>query len=136
MKLVLSHPTGNANVRAAACGLNQAGMLCEFITSIASFPESMLDRLGAIGPLSEIRRRRFDQSLRLVTQTWPWIEAGRLIASKAGFTRLTRHETGPLCIDAVYKNIDRHVASGLKRSVTRGAKAVYAYEDGAQFTFG
>jgi hypothetical protein len=56
--IILSHPIGNQNVKAAALGLNDAGLLLTFMTSIASFPGSLLDRLGAIGPLSEIRRRR------------------------------------------------------------------------------
>ena len=59
-KLVFSHPTGNANVRAAAAGLAQAGQLAAFHTAIATFPGQLLDRLGAAGPLAELRRRRFE----------------------------------------------------------------------------
>jgi hypothetical protein len=51
MSIVLSHPTGNANVRAAANGFFEANLLAEFHTAVASFPGSMLDNLGAIGPL-------------------------------------------------------------------------------------
>jgi glycosyltransferase involved in cell wall biosynthesis len=133
--IILSHPIGNQNVKAAALGLNDAGLLLTFMTSIASFPGSLLDRLGAIGPLSEIRRRRFDSSLRPVTQTFPLLEVSRLIALKAGFTRLTKHEDGAFSIDKVLKNFDRHVANCLRNSKKQGGSAVYAYEDAAQFSF-
>ncbi|WP_026463746.1 glycosyltransferase family 4 protein [Adhaeribacter aquaticus] len=135
MKLIFTHPTGNANVRAAACGLNEAGLLQEFRTSIASFPGSILDSLGSLGPLSEIRRRGFDASLKEKTRSWPWLEAGRLIASKAGFANLIKHETGPLSVDKVYQNFDYKTASDLKSSKKKGINAVYAYEDGAYQTF-
>lgn len=132
MKLILSHPTGNANVRQAACGLLAANLLGEFHTSIASFPNNILDRIS-IGPLSEIRRRRFDSALEPFTRTWPWVEAGRLVASKVGFNKLTVHEKGSFCIDSVYKSLDKRVASRLKHAIK--FDAVYSYEDGAAITF-
>lgn len=135
MKLIFSHPTGNANVRAAAYGLVDANLLFEFQTTIASFSGSMLDRLGAIGPLAEIRRRRFDPALKPVTRIWPWFEVGRQIASKAGLTKLTRHENGLFCVDTVYQSLDKRVASRLKYASRRGASAIYAYEDGAASSF-
>src|SRR3712207_8303199 len=106
MKLILSHPTGNANVRAAASGLLEANLLWEFHTAIASFSGSILDNLGAFSPFSEIRRRRFDPVLKPVTRTWPWFEIGRLAATKIGFNKLIKHEKGLLSIDAVYRNLD------------------------------
>ena len=134
-KLVLSHPTGNANVRAAAAGLAQAGQLAAFHTAIAAFPGSLLDRLAAARPLAELRRRSFGAELAPLTHTWPWREAGRLLADRAGWTALVRPETGPFCVDAVYHSLDRRVASGLARAARRGASGVYAYEDGAADAF-
>jgi glycosyltransferase involved in cell wall biosynthesis len=135
LKVILSHPTGNANVRAAACGFREADLLAQFHTSIACFPGCLLDRLGSLGAFSVIRRRRFDLSLRSVTQTSPWREAGRLTASKVGFTKLSKHERGPFCIDAVYQSLDRKVALKIKQLSKDEAGAVYAYEDGAAFSF-
>lgn len=135
MGIILSHPTGNANLRAAASGMKEAGQLLRFHTTIASFPMSILDTLGAFRPLSEIRRRRFDINIKNETFIWPWIELGRLIASKTGLSHLNQHEAGLFCIDAVYKNLDRHVASKLNRLQKKGATAVYSYEDGAKHTF-
>src|SRR3954463_6279894 len=104
--IIVSHPTGNANVRAALQGFASATFLTSFYTGIASFQGGMLDTLGGIGPLSEIRRRRFDKSIQLYTQTIPWLEAGRMLASKAGFSSLVKHETGVVSVDAVFRHQD------------------------------
>lgn len=132
--VIISHPTGNANVRAAVAGLADADILSEFHTAIASFPGSTLDRLGGIGPLSEIRRRAFELRLQPFTKTWPWFELGRLVAAKAGLKSLIRHEKGMFSVDAVYHNMDRRLTNRLQK-VARQVNAVYAYEDGAMFTF-
>ena len=136
MKLILSHPTGNANVREAAKGMKKAGILSVFYTAIAVFPGSVLYRLSTKEPLTELRRRLFDPTLECYTRTNPWSEMVRLVASKCGFDKLIRHETGKFCIDAVYQNIDKYVANKLalilkKKKIT----AVYAYEDGAEYSF-
>ena len=55
-----------------------------------------------------------------------------MTASRLRLDQLTTHETGPFCIDAVYRGIDRKVASRLRR---RDVGAVYCYEDGALETF-
>ncbi len=134
-KLVFSHPTGNANVRAAAAGLARNGQLAAFHTSIAAFPGSWLDRLGAIGQLAELRRRNFGAELAPFASTWPWREAGRLLASRAGLSKLTRPEQGLFSVDAVYQSLDRRVAASLGRAAQQGASGVYAYEDGAANAF-
>lgn len=134
-KLVFSHPTGNANVRAAAAGLEQSGQLAAFHTAIAAFPGSLLDRLGAAGPLAELRRRSFEVALAPLTHTWPWREAGRLLANRAGLAALTRPEVGPFSVDAVYQSLDRRVAGSLAGAARQGARGVYAYEDGAADAF-
>ncbi|AWM34215.1 glycosyltransferase family 4 protein [Hymenobacter nivis] len=134
-KLIFSHPTGNANVRAAAAGLEQSGQLAAFHTAIAAFPGSLLDRLGAAGPLAELRRRGFEAALAPLTHTWPWREAGRLLASRTGLASLTRPEVGPFSVDAVYQSLDRRVAGSLANAARQGATGVYAYEDGAAGAF-
>jgi len=42
--ILFSHPTGNANVRHAALGLNRAGLLGEFWTCINSSPAAHFHR--------------------------------------------------------------------------------------------
>jgi len=136
LKIVFSHPTGNANVRATASALEQANLLFRFNTTIACFPGSFLDYISSVKPFSDIKRRQFDVSLKPFTQLTPWYEVGRLISSKAGFTKLTKHERGIFCIDSVYRNLDKAVARTLKQALKKGAKAVYAYEDAAAASFG
>jgi glycosyltransferase involved in cell wall biosynthesis len=135
MKLILSHPTANANVRATASALLEANLLSDFYTSVASFPGTLLDRLGSLSLFSEIRRRRFNPNLRPFTRVAPWREVGRILSSKVGFTTLNRHESGYFCLDAVYQNIDKKVAANLKNATSRGVKAVYNYEDGSLLSF-
>lgn len=132
--VLYSHPTGNANVRAAVLGLHNAGILNEFHTSVATFPNSFLDYLSKLGPLSEFRRRSFHADLQAVTKMHPFHELGRFASSKAGLHTLIKHETGYFSIDSVYRNLDRAVSKRL-RSYSERLKGVYSYEDGAFFTF-
>lgn len=135
MKILMSHPTGNANVRAAAGGFSKADILAEFNTTIATFPGSILNKLSGFGPLSELRRRSFDPVLEHVTKIFPWREVGRIAASKAGIQRLTKHEAGIFSIDAVYQSMDRRVMKRILQANKRCITAVYAYEDGALQSF-
>jgi glycosyltransferase involved in cell wall biosynthesis len=133
MKIILSHPTGNANVRAALKGIHDTKMLATFYTSIACFSDSFLDKLAKLPPFAEIKRRKFDSYLQTFTTMFVFREIGRLIASKLKINVLTSHETGFFCIDAVYKFIDVKVSKTLKKY--KKLDAVYAYEDGALNSF-
>jgi glycosyltransferase involved in cell wall biosynthesis len=135
MGIILSHPTGNSFVRAAAKGMMDSHVLDQFYTAIASFPGTAIDKLGGLSSLQEIRRRRFDQRLQSITTTSPLYEAGRLLSSKLRLTSLVEHEKGIFSVDSVYRNLDKKVASALKQSSHGKADAVYAYEDGAYYTF-
>ncbi|WP_420458901.1 glycosyltransferase family 4 protein [Neolewinella sp.] len=130
--ITVSHPTGNANVRAALRGLEAAGLLGQFHTAIATYPGNVYDGLSKLGPLRDFARRTFPSELATKTYTHPWKELGRLLAGKVGLQTLTRHETGALSVDAVYHSIDRRAAGSLARV---RPTAVYAYEDGAAQTF-
>lgn len=133
MKLVVTHPVGNQNVRAALKGFIDAGISTSFETTIATFPGGILNLLGSVKPFSVLNRRCFDRSVEKGASLWPWLEMGRLIAMRTGLQRLTRHEHGFFCVDAVYKSLDKHVAKKLDRS--RGNASVYGYEDGSLHTF-
>lgn len=133
MRVLISHPTGNSFFRAAAKGLADAGMLAGFSTTVASFPGNAFDKLSALGPFSEFKRRKYDAALQPYAKTWPLYELGRLASAKAGFKKLIRHETGLFSVDGVYQNLDKHIADSLNKQ--QGADAVYAYEDGALYTF-
>lgn len=135
MKLVITHPTGNQNVRAATLGLAEAGIASCFHTTIASFPGDRVDRLSDIKLFSILKRRSFEPEIKNITETWPWMEYGRLISSKAGLRKLIEHEHGPFSIEAVYRSLDRRVARTLRQLTARGVTGVYAYEDGAKYSF-
>lgn len=135
MKFILSHPTGNANVRAALKGLHSAGMLKQFHTTIASFPGSFLDKLSSVKIFDEIKRRNFDSSLKSVTCTHPMYEACRIIATKVGLHQLVQQESGIFSIDSVYRHLDKTVAKVLVKNQLKETKGVYAYEDGALSSF-
>ena len=135
MKVLVSHPTGNANVRAIAKGFAEAGNLHRFYTTIASFPDSAMDKLARLPGLAELKRRNFDTALQGHTRTYPWFELGRMISNKMGIKSLTAHESGVFCIDKVYHRLDKYVASQLPGLQKHGLTVVYAYEDGALETF-
>lgn len=135
MKVILSHPTANSNVRAVAIKLAEHNYLFRFYTSIAIFPDSFWTRLTNVSFLKELKRRTFNTSLKSFTYTSPWNEISRMAFSKLGFKVFTAHEVGLFSIDKVYKNLDHKVSKTLKKAKKDGITAVYAYEDGALETF-
>ncbi len=133
--ILLSHPTGNSNVRAAALGLLEKNILSGFRTSIATFPGDFLYRVGGLGPLAELRRRSFDIKLKAKTRMTPWKELGRIASLKSGLRKFVEHEKGIFCVDTVYQALDKKVARELGTAKKSGTKAVYSYEDGSLFSF-
>ena len=130
--LILSHPTGNANVRHAALGLFRAGLLKEFWTCINFQASPLLERVLPARLTRQLRRRSYPAELATTIHTRSFHEVIRLIAPKLGFPGLVTHETGRFSVDAVYRALDRAVAQRLTQAEFR---AVYAYEDGAEFSF-
>lgn len=129
--ILLSHPMGNEFVREALVALDQGGMLAEFWTAISWNPKSPVNRALPQSFRELFGRRSFPESVRLRTHTLPVREALRLLAGAAGF--YSRHETGALSVDAVFKELDKRVAQRLRKA--DNILAVYAYEDGAQESF-
>jgi starch synthase len=131
--LILSHPVGNANVRQAVRALNDVGLLSEFWTSVSWPPDHPFDKLLPRSVSRELNRRTFTHVRRDQVHCYPWLEAGRLLASRFGLPGLTRHEVGRFSVDAVYRGLDATVASRLQH--VKNIDAVYAYEDGALASF-
>ncbi len=132
-KIIIYHPTGNANVRGAANGFCKVGILHSFHTCIACFKDSLLYAL-AVGPLKEFRRREFNLFLQRYTHVYPFKELFRLMAPKLHRQHWLTHETGKFCIDEVYHDLDRKVGKYLVKKASE-INAVYAYEDEALETF-
>jgi glycosyltransferase involved in cell wall biosynthesis len=128
--ILLSHPTGNANVRAALVGLFEAGHLKEFHTTVASYPGNIWDVLSRIRTGYEFQRRKFDERLQNLTIQHPFRELGRMLASHFKLNRFLQHETGVFCIDSVYRTLDRMTSHRLHRR-PQAFTGVYTFEDGA-----
>jgi starch synthase len=134
--ILMSHPLGNANVRQAALALEEAGLLAEFWTGFHWVGGGMMERLLPGVVRRELARRSFPAPIRPRVRVSPARELGRLLASRlpgglGGW--LTRHETGPYSVDAVFRALDRRTARRLAH--LPGLRGVYAYEDGAAGTF-
>lgn len=134
MSIVISHPTGNRNVRAVIRGLEQAGMLAEFHTTLAADSTASWIKLLPIRFRNEWLRKTYPVSAEHL-HTHPALELARMVLSKLGMQYPLRHEKGWASVDAVYTNLDRIVAKRLPKSSTSEVNAVYAYEDGALSTF-
>lgn len=131
-KLILSHPSGNANTRGALDGFYKANILSAFVTSIAVFKKSWYYKLWDITLLSEFKKRTFSDFLYPLTKTFPFKEMGRQISIKVNAHSLTKHETGFFSFDSVCKYIDKKTSSVLDKIEV---DAVYCYEDIAIQTF-
>ncbi len=131
--ILLSHPTGNANVRHAALALAEAGLLDAFWTGVSWPAESVLNRWIPGQIRRELARRSLPALVRARTRHSPVREAGRMLASKLGWNYPVRHESGFFSIDAVNRALDRTVAHTVESQC--GIGAVYAYEDCAAATF-
>ncbi|MGI9115412.1 MAG: glycosyltransferase family 4 protein, partial [Chthoniobacterales bacterium] len=131
--IVLSHPTGNENVRQAALALAEANLLREFWTTLNWNPHSILDRKAPARLRETLRRRAYPEIVRSRTRALPLREAVRLLLGAANVSLFSRHERGALSIDAVSRALDRKVAAEIAR--TAKFTTVYGYEDCAAETF-
>lgn len=135
MKILVSHPTGNANVREAINAFSRHNILLEFHTTIATDSDSIWLKILPNSIKSELLRRSYPINGELI-RTFPYKEIGRLGFPKIGLKQMTRHELGKFSVDAVYHSIDQRVAKRiLKLKDSKKPNVVYAYEDGALETF-
>jgi glycosyltransferase involved in cell wall biosynthesis len=135
MKIVVTHPTGNRNLRAVISSFEEAGMLAGFNTTLAVDPDSFLVGLLPEKIKKEFIRRSYPVDFRHVN-TRPLLELSRNILPKIGFRGAAAHESGFASVDKVYEDLDKATAASLSKLVkTQQLTAVYAYEDGALETF-
>lgn len=135
MKILVSHPNGNRNVRAIISAFDAAGILAEFDTTIAVSPDALWLKLLPDSVRQELLRRAFPLDRDKIHGT-AMRELVRMIAPRLGINGLTRHESGWASVDAVYNDMDETVSKRLPNLVKKyELKAVYAYEDGALKTF-
>jgi hypothetical protein len=135
MSVIVSHPTGNPNVRAVLRGLEAHGLLSEFWTTIHLPGAIQLKQYLPDAFQRELDRRHFPEVSRGKICTRPQRELIRQIARRAGFRGLISHETGWASIHKVYYDLDRRVARALTSTDCQDCEAIYAYEDGAKNSF-
>lgn len=133
--VLLSHPTGNSNVKAVISALEKSGMLAEVNSTFGVSFESNWPKLLPGALQREVLRRTFPISTSKL-KIHPFLEVLRMSSHKLGLNYLVRHEYGMASANAVYRQFDRSVARRLPFLVRkRKVKAVYAYEFGALDTF-
>ncbi len=132
--IAVSHPTGNANVRALLRALETAGDDYELFTTIACSAGNALVRWLPGGIQSELCRRDFSVPAARI-HTHPLRETVRLAAKRLHWDRLVKHEHGWASVDAVYRALDECVARWLRNDRQSRFSVVHAYEDGALESF-
>lgn len=131
--VIVSHPTGNANVSAVVTALEEQDLLTAFFTCIVWRPESALAKFVPGGLRAMLQRRARVQLRPELVRTRPSRELIRNLLIRAGKKHLISSETHPFSIDGVYRDLDKFVARNLRKYPK--ARAVYAYEDGALHHF-
>jgi glycosyltransferase involved in cell wall biosynthesis len=117
--IAMSHPTGNANVRAVLAALDGAGLLAVFFTTVGVRANGVLPRVAPEAIQRHLARRSYSaKQARL--EFHPWKEILRLAGRES--------------IDAVCFDLDAHVAATCRQHPA-GVTAVYCYEDVARDTF-
>lgn len=130
--VLISHPTGNQNVRNAVRSLAEHGMLAEFWTTIVWDRESALNRIIPARTVAQLARRSFDEIPREQIHAHPWREIVRLALRSTRLNKLLATRERPFSVIGVYRDFDKAVAHRLRHI---RPDAVYAYEGGALQTF-
>lgn len=127
--ILLTHPFGNANVRAVLRAADAAGLLGRFATTLGWSKDSPLLLALPSAVRAEAERRAYDLMHHKI-RVHPAREIARQMAMKLGARSLIEHERGWASIDAVWTELD-HFAAGYLRRVhqSAGVRTVYAYED-------
>jgi glycosyltransferase involved in cell wall biosynthesis len=130
--VLLTHPFGNANVRAVLDALCRAGLLSRFVTTIGWSKKSYP---GLASRMRGKLRRNYSLPADKI-DIHPLRESVRLLAGIVRAKALTRHETGWASIDQVWQSLDHEAARRLRHGNYDGnLRAVYAYEDCAEQLF-
>ena len=132
--ILVSHPFGNANVRHATLAFAERESLLAFRTCVKWPQQTRISNFLPQAIVSQLQRRTFPKLVADRTFTQPFAEFARLIAERFGFQSWITHERGPFSVDAVTQRLDKKVAAELLESKF-SPNAIYAYEDGAAFSF-
>ena len=133
--ILLTHPFGNANVRAVLSALDQDGLLAKFVTALGWSNASPLVHELPSNLRSQMARRGYELPHYKI-KIFPAREVVRLLAQKMRQRWLVEHERGWASIDRVWRELDKFAAVSLRESHQReNIRSVYAYEDCAERLF-
>lgn len=130
--VLMSHPTGNENVRNALRSLVERDMLAEFWTTIAWNADSRWNRLLPAGVRAQLARRAFPEAPAHQVRCVPWRETVRLAARSGRSAKSLCSGERPFSVIGMYRNFDERVA---RRLGALRPNIVYAYEGGALRSF-
>jgi starch synthase len=130
--VLLSHPTGNQNVRNAVRSLFEHRMLAEFWTAVACNPESRWYRLLPAAIRAQVERRVFPEAPTEKIKCVPSREAARVVLTPTFVGRILCSGERPFSVIGMYRHFDGRVARRLGKLKP---DIVYAYEGGALMTF-
>ena len=135
MKVFVSHPSGNNNLRAVLSGFDKEGLLAGFHTSIVADPSAAWLKLLPNKLRAEWLRRTYPiESSRIATR--PLLELCRLILPKVGLGKYTQSEKSFAGLHAVYIDLDKSLAQKLPKLLKKESfEGVYAYDGAAYETF-
>jgi glycosyltransferase involved in cell wall biosynthesis len=131
--IVISHPTGNANVRAALQAFFEHRVLRVFFTTISWNSENRFARFLPLALRTELERRSYTEIPHALVRSRPYREIGRHLSERFQLRTLCEREEAPFSVDSVYRDLDRHVAHQIAN--LHDSQIVYSYEDGALATF-
>ena len=130
--VLLSHPTGNQNVRNTLQSLAENGMLAEFWTTVAWDPLSSWNKIVPQGIRSQLTKRAYPEAPANRLRCAPSREIVRLAIRGSALSHLLCSGEQPFSVIGMYRHFDGKVADRVKRLPI---DAVYAYEGGALQTF-
>jgi hypothetical protein len=131
--VLLSHPAVNAYTRNVSLALAESGLLHEFCTTLGWGDGGTIIRHSPKAIQREWSRRQVDPLVAPKVRQHGLREAARLLAPHLNLSWLSRHESGPFSVDAIYRDLDRFMAKRV--ASRRNLTAVYCGEDGALETF-
>ncbi len=134
--IVLSHPSGNANVRAVLSALEDSELLAKYVTALAWSDRAAWLQLLPPGIRAKLARRAYTIPGRKL-QLQPAREIARLLAGDSAMAKqLTEHERGWASIDQVWQRVDQAAAKYLRAHAAKeDIRGIYAYEDCALESF-
>ncbi len=133
-KVLISHPSGNANTNAVVRGLYAKGILHRFITSVAVFKNKYYYKYLDKPFIKEILKRTFPTYLDKYMLLYPFKALCNQIFSKMHFYSLVNKENSIFSSYKVCKYIDKKTSKYLIKHLNE-IDSVYCYEDVALNTF-